>query len=52
MNVAFIARQLGHATAATTLNIYAHLFDETANIGRVREYVNGQFGNLCAVGGS
>ena len=42
-DVAFVARQLGHATPATTLLIYTHLFDEAANIGRVRDYINGQF---------
>ena len=45
-DVAFIARQLGHASPATTLNIYAHLFDEVANIDRVRDYVNDQFAGL------
>ena len=47
-DVAFIARQLGHATPATTLQIYAHLFDETANIERVRDYVKEQFATLGA----
>lgn len=45
-DVAFVARQLGHASPATTLRIYAHLFDEAANIDRVRSYVNGHFANL------
>jgi integrase len=49
-DVAFIARQLGHATPATTLQIYAHLFDESANISRVRDYVNAQFADLHANG--
>jgi integrase len=47
MNVSFIARQLGHASPATTLNVYAHLFDEAASVGRVRERVNGQFREPC-----
>ena len=50
-DIAFVARQLGHASPATTLNIYAHLFDEAANIDRVRDYVNGQFANLTAASG-
>ena len=45
-DVAFIARQLGHATPATTLLIYAHLFDEAANLTRVDDYVAHQFGAL------
>jgi integrase len=49
-DVAFIARQLGHATPATTLQIYSHLFDEVANIDRVRDYVNGQFAGLSPGG--
>ena len=48
VNVAFVSRQLGHATPATPLHIYAHLFDEAANLGRAREYVNGQFANLTS----
>ena len=47
-DVSFVARQLGHATPATTLLIYAHLFDEAANVDRVRDYVNGQFAGLSA----
>jgi hypothetical protein len=26
-NVVFVSRQVGHASVATTLNVYAHLFD-------------------------
>jgi integrase len=44
-DVAFVARQLGHATPATTLRTYSHLFDEAANIDRVRDYL-GQFAIL------
>ena len=47
-DISFIARQLGHATPATTLAIYAHLFDEAANIDRVRNYVSTQFVALAA----
>ena len=47
-DIAFVARQLGHASPATTLGIYAHLFDEASNLGRVGEYVNGQFAGLAA----
>jgi integrase len=36
-DVAFIARQLGHASSATTLKVSEHLSDEAANIGRARE---------------
>jgi integrase len=48
-DVAFVARQLGHATPATTLLIYTHLFDEAANISRVRDYINGHFATLGGV---
>lgn len=39
---------LGQATPTTTLQTYAHLFDEAANIVRVRDYITGQFANLVA----
>ena len=31
----FVARQLRHISPATTLTVYAHLFDSAANIGGV-----------------
>ena len=46
-DIAFVARQLGHATPATTLSIYTHLFDEAANVDRVRDYIKAQFASLA-----
>lgn len=51
-DLAFIARQLGHATPATTLLIYAHLFDEAANLTRVHDYVTDQFGTSLVNSGT
>jgi integrase len=47
----FVARQLGHAIPETTLQVYAHLLDKTANIWRVRDFVNGRFASLTTSGG-
>lgn len=38
-DIAFIAQQLGHASPATTLQTYAHLFDERGNLRRVHTYI-------------
>ena len=47
-DIAFVARQLGHASPAITLSTYAHLLDEASNIDRVSRYVTGTFITLEA----
>ena len=47
-DIAFVARQLGHASPAITLSTYAHLLDEGTNIDRVGRYVTGTFITLEA----
>jgi integrase len=37
LDVVFISRQLGHANASTTLNVYADLFDKANHAARMRD---------------
>jgi len=34
--VVFVSRQLGHASPATTLGVYAHLFDQAQHAATAR----------------
>ncbi len=37
LNVVFVSRQLGHASPATTLNVYAHLFEQVDHAATAEE---------------
>jgi integrase len=42
----FVARQLGHANAAITLKVYAHLFDAERHASEAREGLEADYGAL------
>jgi integrase len=46
LDIVFISRQLGHANPATTLRIYAHLFDKRSHATRMRDALSRSYGNL------
>lgn len=46
LDLVFISRQLGHANPATTLRIYAHLFDRAIHAAGMREALSTGFGSL------
>jgi integrase len=46
LDVVFISRQLGHSTPATTLRVYAHLFDKANHADGMRQVLSAQFGTL------
>ena len=49
-DVAFVARQLGHANPAGTLRVYAHLFDSEAQGTRMRDALGARFGGgVCTL---
>ena len=43
VNVAFVSRQLGHASVSTTLNVYTHLFDHAEHAATVIERLESRF---------
>jgi integrase len=44
----FVSRQLGHANAAITLKVYAHLFDAERHAAQAREGLEADYGALIA----
>jgi integrase len=52
VNVAFVSRQLGHASITTTLNVYTHLFDHAENASTVIGWLEEQFGGIPSAAGS
>ncbi len=42
----FVSRQLGHANAAITLKVYAHLFDAARHAREAREQLDTEYGHL------
>lgn len=42
----FVSRQLGHANAAITLKVYAHLFDAERHARAAREQMEADYGSL------
>jgi integrase len=44
-----VATQLGHSNPATTLRIYAHLFDKARHADEAREQLAKGFGHLLSV---
>jgi integrase len=42
----FVSRQLGHANAAITLKVYAHLFDAARHAQAAREQLEADYGSL------
>jgi hypothetical protein len=47
-HVGQVAGQLGHAKASTTMNVYAHEFDEASHADQLREGLGERFGHLLA----
>lgn len=45
-SVVFVAAQLGHSSAAVTLNVYAALFDERDHAARMAEILEDGYGNV------
>jgi hypothetical protein len=43
LNVVFVSRQLGHASAATTLDVYAHLFQNADHAVPAREALQASY---------
>lgn len=43
-----VAKQLGHSNPATTLRVYAHLFDRARHADETREAMGARFGHLLA----
>ena len=41
-----VARQLGHADPATTLRVYAHLFEKARHADELRDGLGERFGHL------
>jgi integrase len=48
LNVVFVSRQLGHASASFTLNVYGGLFDREEHARRAREGLEADFGKILA----
>ncbi len=48
VNVAFVSRQLGHATVSTTLNVYVHLFDRAEHAATVIDRLESRFAKVLA----
>lgn len=46
LNVAYIARQLGHASPSTTLNVYAHVFQGVEHEAKMRSALEDGFGSI------
>ena len=46
LDVVFVSRQLGHSTPATTLRVYAHLFDKANHADGMRHVLSTEFGEL------
>jgi integrase len=46
LDVVFISRQLGHSSPATTLRVYAHLFDKANHADGMRQVMSAQFGGI------
>lgn len=46
-----VARQLGHADPATTLRVYAHLFEKARHAHELRDGLGERFGHLLAARG-
>jgi integrase len=46
LNVVFVSRQLGHASPAITLNVYAHLFDQAEHATKASAQLEAAFGGI------
>ncbi len=44
----YLSRQLGHANASITLNVYGHLFDREQHAERARSAMDAALGNKWA----
>lgn len=52
VNVAFVSRQLGHASISTTLGTYTHLFDHVEHAATVVERLEARFASVLLAPGS
>lgn len=52
VNVAFVSRQLGHASITTTLNVYTHLFDHAEHAASVIGRLEDSFGDVLRPAGA
>jgi integrase len=43
-----VAGQLGHAKASTTMDVYAHEFDQASHADELREQFGARFGHLAS----
>ncbi len=50
VNVAFVSRQLGHASITTTLNVYTHRFDHAEHSASVIGRLEDSFGDVLRRG--
>jgi integrase len=46
LNVVFVSRQLGHASPAITLSVYAHLFDQAEHAIKATAEIEAAFGDM------
>lgn len=44
----FVSRQLGHASPAITLRVYAHLFDAARHARQARDRLDARYGRLLS----
>jgi integrase len=44
----FVSRQLGHANAAITLRVYAHLFDAERHAAKARKRLEADYGRILS----
>jgi len=51
LNVVFVSRQLGHANANITLEVYAHLFERADHTHAAREALEASYGAMAGAGG-
>jgi integrase len=46
LNVVFVSRQMGHASPAVTLKVYAHLFDQAEHASKASAQLEAAFGGM------
>ena len=46
--MAFVSRQLGHASPSITLDVYSHMFDHAWHADAAREALEARFGGLLS----
>jgi integrase len=51
LNVVFVSRQLGHASPAITLEVYAHLFEQADHAATAREALEASYAAMVGPSG-